>query len=319
MNKCSKLGIIIWIIILGFSLTSCINTKHQHQFSSTWTCDEKNHWHQATCGHSTEAIDISRHNYIDNKCSVCGYVKHIHEFSSEWTSNENSHWHQATCGHSNEKSDITNHEFVDNICVVCNYKKDIIDIPVITEAEFKKAIDDLVVEGYTLDIEYLYKEPVNLSTKNIVKHINDKLYTQNTKLTKNKDTGEFEFHTEYTYLCIVEDKYYKYTSTDELNWEKTELTVEEYEESSISITYIKDVFRNLKYDSESNTYKEDIEITKNFKCSIEVKFVNAKIVEMNMYLYAQQTYDEEEKLKCPIEIRGVVVNIGTTTIDKIFE
>ena len=47
--------------------------EHTHTFADTWSFDEQNHWHAATCGHD-EKGDLGTHNIEDGICTVCGAV-----------------------------------------------------------------------------------------------------------------------------------------------------------------------------------------------------------------------------------------------------
>lgn len=47
---------------------------HQHTYSSVWSKDGSNHWHEADCEHTGERSDVSAHNYgSDYKCIVCDF------------------------------------------------------------------------------------------------------------------------------------------------------------------------------------------------------------------------------------------------------
>jgi len=73
---------------------------HTHTFATTWSSDEKSHWHAATCKHTDEVSDKADHTLADytvdgitgKKCSVCGYsnIKTVEtptfEFSVEGSS-----------------------------------------------------------------------------------------------------------------------------------------------------------------------------------------------------------------------------------------
>ncbi|MCQ2981927.1 MAG: DUF6273 domain-containing protein [Treponemataceae bacterium] len=108
-------------------------TKHEHVFTAEWTYSETEHWHQATCGHSTEKSGTATHTYGLNewelitaagcvtegvkrqKCDTCSYYRTEsipatgHAFADTWSFDDDNHWHGATCGHSGEKSDIAVH------------------------------------------------------------------------------------------------------------------------------------------------------------------------------------------------------------------
>ena len=49
---------------------------HIHTYAKAWTTDATNHWHAATCEHTSEKADVAAHadNNKDHKCDVCGYV-----------------------------------------------------------------------------------------------------------------------------------------------------------------------------------------------------------------------------------------------------
>ncbi|MGM9971236.1 MAG: leucine-rich repeat domain-containing protein [Anaeroplasmataceae bacterium] len=131
-----------------------------HSFSSEWTYDETNHWHECACGEKSEVvahtygawtiIEDSTEDKIGSKkqvCSVCGYddiveiPKKGHSFSSEWTYDETNHWHECACG---EKSEVVAHTYgtwiiiedstedkigsKKQVCSVCGYE-DIVEIP----------------------------------------------------------------------------------------------------------------------------------------------------------------------------------------------
>ena len=45
-----------------------------HTYSTVWSSDDYNHWHQATCEHSDEIKDKDEHSFNDEqKCTVCDY------------------------------------------------------------------------------------------------------------------------------------------------------------------------------------------------------------------------------------------------------
>ena len=63
--------------------------EHVHTFSSAWTNNPSQHWHAATCGHTTEKSDLGSHTYDEGvvtveptctttgtktfTCTICGY------------------------------------------------------------------------------------------------------------------------------------------------------------------------------------------------------------------------------------------------------
>ena len=108
---------------------------HTHKFATDWTKDETNHWHAATCGHTTEVSGKAAHSFGDwqvtkaateeaegskeRSCTVCGStateviekLAHTHKFATDWTKDETHHWHAATCEHTTEVSEKAEHTF----------------------------------------------------------------------------------------------------------------------------------------------------------------------------------------------------------------
>lgn len=101
---------------------------HIHTFdTASWSKDEHQHWHAATCRHTSLRIDLADHvleticftigedDYDITRCVICGYevsrVKHEHTFSEEWDNDEHEHWHNATCIHIQEKANVESHRF----------------------------------------------------------------------------------------------------------------------------------------------------------------------------------------------------------------
>ena len=110
--------------VCGYTATEVIEKlAHIHKFATDWTKDETNHWHAATCEHTTEVSGKAKHSFGDwtvtkeateeaegskeRSCSVCGYkateaiekLAHTHKFATAWTKDETNHWHAATCEH----------------------------------------------------------------------------------------------------------------------------------------------------------------------------------------------------------------------------
>ena len=81
-------------------MVSCSPEVHEHTFAEEWTSDETNHWHAATCGHTTEVSGKAEHSF------------------GEWTVTK-----EAT-----EEAEGSK----ERVCTVCNYK-DVIDIAKIPE------------------------------------------------------------------------------------------------------------------------------------------------------------------------------------------
>ena len=97
--------------VMSYTCTVCKETKKEtisggHSFSSIWSKDETNHWHVATCEHTTEVSGKAEHTWgykydevpakdlVDGsykqKCRVCDYVKTVtvksEETDSYWKS-----------------------------------------------------------------------------------------------------------------------------------------------------------------------------------------------------------------------------------------
>lgn len=65
-----KLNVLYIIPILLPALSSC---GHTHTFSPTWTYNDDQHWHAATCGHNVaNSIGYHTDSDGDNLCDVCG-------------------------------------------------------------------------------------------------------------------------------------------------------------------------------------------------------------------------------------------------------
>ena len=78
---------------------SIAKLEHTHTFAETWTSDEANHWHAATCEHTEEVSEKAAHafgDYVSNndattesdgtktrKCSVCGYQDTVTDAGSK--------------------------------------------------------------------------------------------------------------------------------------------------------------------------------------------------------------------------------------------
>ena len=148
---------------------SIAKLEHTHTFAETWTSDEANHWHVATCEHTEEVSGKAAHTFGEWKvtknatctekgsrectCTVCKYeeTEEIaatgHSYSLEWSKDLTNHWHAATCEHTEEVSGKAAHTFgewnvtklstfdtngeKERTCTVCSYneKKIISKIP----------------------------------------------------------------------------------------------------------------------------------------------------------------------------------------------
>ncbi|MDE6557718.1 MAG: hypothetical protein K2K39_01280, partial [Clostridia bacterium] len=133
---------------------------HTHKFAEGWVSDKDNHWHAATCEHTTEKSGEAAHTWNDGTvttpatceeagvktltCTVCQATKTesipatSHSFSSAWESDASNHWHICAneCG---EKSENAGHDWGEPTvtkqpteeeegsqtvkCTVCQYEK----------------------------------------------------------------------------------------------------------------------------------------------------------------------------------------------------
>lgn len=100
--------------------------QHVHNFSTTWSTNITEHWHECSCGEKANVgVHVDSNN--DNFCDVCGFAlvvpPHVHTFDTEWANDDTQHWHQATCGH-DVKGNLSPHvdSNSDGYCDICNYK-----------------------------------------------------------------------------------------------------------------------------------------------------------------------------------------------------
>lgn len=141
MKSCSiKLGF-FFLLIAIFSMTGgsvfATDKTHKHTYEQTWTFDETNHYHKATCEHPDEVSNFEAHKFsgwTDNKdttcckdgtksrvCKTCRYKETVvnegsatgkHTFLKTWTGDASGHWHPADCGNPEAKKDFTaKHKF----------------------------------------------------------------------------------------------------------------------------------------------------------------------------------------------------------------
>ena len=66
----------LMLLVFGvFSFSACKSDEHTHTYESAWSYDAENHWHKATCEHTTEISGKASHSFADDSCSICGYHK----------------------------------------------------------------------------------------------------------------------------------------------------------------------------------------------------------------------------------------------------
>lgn len=112
-------------VCLALGIAGCAGgEEHVHTFSEDWTQTETEHWHAATCGHTTQKSGYGKHVDEDDngKCDTCDYELR-HTYSELWLADgENGHYHPATC-HDGVKSAVEPHDYDANFkCRVCDYQ-----------------------------------------------------------------------------------------------------------------------------------------------------------------------------------------------------
>ena len=127
------------------------NKPHTHTYSTEWSKDSANHWHECTCGDKKDlAPHVDANN--DHNCDVCGWKMSdhtggtatckdkatcticgqqygslaAHNYKTEWSTDETNHWHECSvCG---DKKDEAAHipgaaatETTPQTCTICGY------------------------------------------------------------------------------------------------------------------------------------------------------------------------------------------------------
>ena len=123
------------------------NKPHTHTYSTEWSTDSANHWHECSCGDKKDlAPHVDANN--DHNCDVCGWKMSDHtggtatckdkatcticgqkygelaghNYKTEWSTDETNHWHECSvCG---DKKDEAAHVDAnkDHNCDVCGKK-----------------------------------------------------------------------------------------------------------------------------------------------------------------------------------------------------
>ena len=71
LNAMRSIVIIALAAIIGFSMAACDTgngSTHTHSYSTTWSSNATQHWHECGCGDKTDVA-----NHTGNPCTVCGY------------------------------------------------------------------------------------------------------------------------------------------------------------------------------------------------------------------------------------------------------
>ena len=127
------------------------NKPHTHTYSTEWSTDSANHWHECTCGDKKDlAPHVDANN--DHNCDVCGWKMSdhtggtatckdkatcticgqkygnlaAHNYKTEWSTDETNQWHECSvCG---DKKDEAAHipgaaatETTPQTCTICGY------------------------------------------------------------------------------------------------------------------------------------------------------------------------------------------------------
>ena len=111
---------VVFVLVLGATMLVACNkdkgeeTPETHTYSTTWSHDASEHWHQCTQEGHTDVADKAAHTYdndADTTCNVCGYVRaaHPHAASAEWSKDATNHWHECTVSGCNEQLDKAAH------------------------------------------------------------------------------------------------------------------------------------------------------------------------------------------------------------------
>ena len=111
---------VVFVLVLGATMLVACNkdkgeeTPETHTYSTTWSHDASEHWHQCTQEGHTDVADKAAHTYdndADTTCNVCGYVRaaHTHAASAEWSKDATNHWHECTVSGCNEQLDKAAH------------------------------------------------------------------------------------------------------------------------------------------------------------------------------------------------------------------
>ena len=71
---------VVLVLVLGATVFTACESKHEHGFSEEWTHDETGHWHACTGENCNETEGLAAHVYdndADATCNVCGYERAV--------------------------------------------------------------------------------------------------------------------------------------------------------------------------------------------------------------------------------------------------
>ena len=112
----------------GFVCTECnYLTNHEHTYDTDkWVPSQTEHWHAASCEHTSKKIDVALHDDADNDgiCNTCSYKFCEHTPNTDWNYDTKNHWHDPSCDHDVDPTDKAAHidETRDGYCDVCNFQ-----------------------------------------------------------------------------------------------------------------------------------------------------------------------------------------------------
>ena len=98
---------LVLVLVLGAALLVACNNKggkepETHTYSTTWSHDASEHWHQCTKDGHTDVADKAAHVYdndVDANCNTCRYERAAHTAHTAgtvWENDETNHWHVCT-------------------------------------------------------------------------------------------------------------------------------------------------------------------------------------------------------------------------------
>ncbi len=110
---------------------SCSAELHTHSYSSEWSSDEEGHYHECSCGATSDFAEHTSSGAAteDNAevCTVCGYeispkLTHTHSYGTLKYDADN-HWYECSCG---DETAVTAHSYEYECtakCSDCDYER----------------------------------------------------------------------------------------------------------------------------------------------------------------------------------------------------
>ena len=127
------------------------NKPHTHTYSTEWSTDSANHWHECTCGDKKDLaahVDANKDHNCDvcgkkmsdhtggtatckdkATCTICGQKYGdlaAHNYKTEWSKDSTKHWHECSvCGNKKDEAAHTPGaaatETTPQTCMTCGY------------------------------------------------------------------------------------------------------------------------------------------------------------------------------------------------------